>query len=391
MAGARQSKASHRRDREARESSTQERVTLVAIGVLAAVAIIAVAGVIWGVILPPRAHVITVGNASFTAGQVAERAIFLVAGKTQGSDDPVNSAVIMLRREETLLQLGAAEAGEITDADIKKGVAGAIGLPEGTSDDDFKTQYDFFLKGSNVDRTAFERMVRGQVISERLSKKFEAEVGASGPQIHPMGVQSRDQGKIKQLRDAVAGGADFITKARELGLVPANQTPDFGWMIPPVSGFLKDTVQLEKLQAGQMTEIIERDFQYEVYRMAERDENRTYNDVMKRTLADRKVDDWVKAQSEKLKITEDLSDGERRWILKQVVSEAQKIAERRSKLTPPPLTPRTPAVTVDPGTPTPTATPTASPGATATGSPGASPAAPKASGTPTASATAGGR
>lgn len=333
MAGAGQSKASHRRERESREHVTQERVTLIALGVLIAVAIITAAGVVWGVILPPRAHVLTVGDATFTARDIEERATFLIAGGSESADDPVTTAVNMLRREEILLQAGAPEVGEITADDMKQALKKNMAIAEDASDETFATSYAAFLESAYIDKEPWERMVRASIVVERLAKKFEAEVGTAGTQFHLMGVGSRDRARVLQLRDAVTAGGDFRAKATELGLVTPQQTPDFGWILPPESGHLKDTVKVDQLKAGQMSEIVERNFQFELYYMAEREEQRDYTDQQKRSLANAKVDDWAKQQVDqgKVAVTEDISDSERRWILKQVTDQAERIAEDRAK------------------------------------------------------------
>lgn len=338
MAEPRQSKSLKRRDEQARLLATQERVTLIALGVLAAVAILAIAGVVWGVILPPRAHVITVGDQQFNAREVQKRASFLVAGNSQVDEDPIDAGVNMIRRDEILLQAGAPQVGEITGDDITKAIRTRIGVADDVSAEDYTKSYDLFLKGNSLDKPTFERMVRAQVVYDRLAKKYEPEVGTTGLQFHLMGVSARDQGKVRQMREAVASGGDFTAKAFELGLVQEAAQADFGWVLPPTDGYRKDTVKVQDLQAGQMSEVITRDggLQYDLYRMAEREDARAYTDDQKKTLSTRKVDEWIEQQRQTVAVTEDLSDGERRWILKQVAKEAARLAEVRAASAPAP-------------------------------------------------------
>lgn len=338
MAGSRQSKAPskamHRRDQQTRDAQTGERVTLIALGILLAVAILVAAGVVWGIVLPPRAHVLTVGSQDFTAADLEQRGFFLVAGNSQSTDDPATGAMNMIKHDETLLQAGAAEVGEITADDMTAGIKKGIGIPPDADAKTFDVAYTEFLKNSKLDKATFERMARAQIISERLGAKFQTAAGDSGPQYHLTAVTSRDQTKLKQFRDAVAGGADFVSTALSMGLATAPQNVDFGWSLPPTSGALKDTIQVDKLQAGQMTEIIARDggLQFDVYRMAERDEKRVYTEDQKKEVGGRLVDQWViEQQKDKVKVAEDLSDGERRWVLKRVATAAQKLSEERAK------------------------------------------------------------
>lgn len=346
MAGSRQSKAPskapsravHRRDQQAREAQTGERVTLIALGVLLAVAILVGAGVVWGVVLPPRAHILTVGSQEFNAADAEKRATFLVAGNSTLTDDPVTAAVNMIKRDETLLQAGASEVGEITGDDLTKAIKKRIGVADDADAAAYATAYKTFLDGTNLDKATFERLVRAQVIEERLGAKLQAASGDSGPQYHLLGVTSRDQTKLKQFREAVVGGADFASTAMSMGFAKTPQEVDVGWVLPPAtSGFLKDVVQPEKLQAGQMTEVLPREsgLQYDVYRMVEREDKRAYTDDQKVELGGQFVDAWIlEQQKDKVKVAEDISDGERRWILKRVTAAAQKIAEDRAKANP---------------------------------------------------------
>ncbi len=332
MAGARQSKASSRRERDAHDAAAQQRITLIAIGVLVAVAIIAAAGVVWGVILPPRAHLITVGDRSYNAGTVARISEFLLVGGTRSSDDAVTVAIKEIKREETLLQVGAAEVGEITADDMKQALRKRLGTVTDVSDEDFAKAYAAFLKGAPVDQPMFERMVRSQVIADRLAERFAAEIGDDGLQLHLLGVTSRDQNKLRTFREAVAGGADFFTTAVTQGLTQTAAAADLDWQLPPVTGPLHDSAHIADLQAGVTTEVLERPgaFQYDVYQLAERDEHRPYTDDQKKTLADQRVDDWVTEHQDRVTVTEDISVRERNWVLKEVASEAQRILERNS-------------------------------------------------------------
>jgi len=336
-----QSKASHRREIQAQADATQERITLIAIGVLVAVAVLVAAGVVWGVILPPRAHVITVGDRQFNAGAVAERAEFMLRAAPTGQTDPIEDALTMIRRHETLLQAGAADVGEITADDLEKAAWTRMNLPPESSKEEFVAAYQAYLRNNHIDKATLDRMLSAQIVYDRMAKKVQPEVGESGLQLHVQAVASRDQNKMKQFRDAGAGGADFAATAMSMGLVQKPESVDLGWILPPESGYLKDTVKIEGLQAGQLTDVVAREggLQFEVYRMAERDEKRAYTDGDKVTLSNRKVDAWIAAQADRVKISLDLSDGERKWITDRLTKTARTIAEEQAKAAAVPSTP----------------------------------------------------
>ncbi len=334
MPGARQSKASHRRDVLARESARQERITLIAAGVLVAVVIIAAAGVVWGVILPPRAHILTVGDRTSTAADVRDRAVFLFSG-AQAPGDPVDAGVEQIRRDEILLQAGASRVDPVTDEELTAAIRDRVGVAEDASAEDYATAYETFLRGAAVDRPTFERMVRAQLVDERLVESYKSEVGKSGLQLHLLGVTGRDQAKLTKFREAVAGGAEFAATAAEMELVARADSTDLGWTFPPEDGFLHDVVKLQDRPAEDLTEVIPREsgFVYDVYRVAERDEARVYTDAQVKALAGRLLDGWIEEQRGQLSITEDVSDRERRWIVQAVLKEAQRIAKERAKAT----------------------------------------------------------
>ena len=331
MAGARESKAAQRRSRQTSDAVAQERITLVAAGVLVAVTLLVAAGVLWGIVLPPRAHVLEVGSTPVNAQTVANRAEFLVVGG-QTATDPIDAAIAEIKRDATLLQAGPADVGEVTAEDLTKGIRKGLAVPDEASADDYAKTYATFLKGSNLDKETYERITRAQVIEDRLAAKFTAEVPAAGQQVHAMGVTSRDQAKLKQFRDAVVGGADFVTTAIEMGFARQPSEVDFGWQLPATTGFLHDVVKMQDLKPGATTEVIARDggIQFDVYRLAEREDQRTYTDDQKNALGQRKVDEWVAQKSAQLTVREDLSDTERRWITKQVTEAAERIAKERA-------------------------------------------------------------
>ena len=330
MAGARQSKASHRRDVLAREATRQERITLGALGVLAAVAIIVAAGVVWGVILPRRAHIITVGTETFDAAAVAKRAELLVASGSQSQDDPVTAAVAEIRRDETLLQAAPAEVGDVSADDVQKEIRKRLGMADNATAAEYSTTYQEYLKRGGLERTSFERRMRAVILSDRLAAKFIASLGDGGPQYHLQGVSSSDENKVKQFREAVAGGADFMAKATEMGLSTDKRSADFDWLLPPTSGILKDIAHIDTVPAGQMTEVLQDNLMYFVFRVAERDEKRAYTDVQKTFLGNQRVTEWIDQQKDKVKVTQDISDSERTWILKRVLAAVQRMREQNS-------------------------------------------------------------
>src|SRR5690606_31693283 len=102
-----------------------------------------------------------------------------------------------------LLQVATSEVDEITGDDMTKALRTRLGVADDAEAEVYTQAYEDFLRGSNLDKATFERMVRSDVVSERLAAKLLPEAGDAGLQLHLMGVSSGDRGKLQQLRDAV--------------------------------------------------------------------------------------------------------------------------------------------------------------------------------------------
>lgn len=329
MAGARQSKAYHRRQQQAQEHAQQRRITLAALGVLLAVVILLGVGVVLTVVLPPRAHVLTVGDRTFTAQDVAQRAEFAVLGGDQAAlNSPATAAIDAMIRDETVLQAGAALVAPVTDDDLREAIRTSIGvaadLPQDVFATTYQSTYQAFLRSAPLSQAVLERMVRAQVLDDRLVEHFRSGLPAAGPQFQVQRVQSADRSKLQALHDAVVGGAEFSAQAVELGLAKAAAAAEPAWLLAEDLGELKDAVTA--LAAGGVSDVSPLDggAGFVVVRMAARDELRAYGDAERARLARRQLDGWIEQQRETLHVREDLSGGEQSWIVKRVQRAAQR-------------------------------------------------------------------
>lgn len=118
-----------RRDRISHEGRQERLIYLVAGGILAAVLVIVAVGVVMTVILPPRAHVLSVGTADFSARDVADRAIYLVSsGNGNAQQNPAEEGMNALIGQEVLFQAGAGMVDPVTDQEVQDEIARQLGL-----------------------------------------------------------------------------------------------------------------------------------------------------------------------------------------------------------------------------------------------------------------------
>lgn len=381
MGGARQSKAYHRREEQAREQRIAQRVLLVAAGVLIAAAIVVAIGIVVTIVLPPRAHVLTVGNRSFTARDVAHRAEFaLIGGDSTVLSDPATNTVTALTREETLLQVGATLVDPVTDDDLKAEIRSRLGIADSATAEQFAEGYQSFLRGIPISQAAFERLSRAQLIQDRLLAKFTAEVAASGLQYHLEAVQAASKSTMQTFHDAVVNGGDFGMEAVALHLVKAPGDVDLGWALPENLGEVSDAVKA--LQAGGFTDVlpIQSGTAYAIFRLVETQDDRPYDDTQRATLANAQLNTWMDQQRDPLHVSVDLSKREQSWISARVQKASKQTAGFPALPSDVPTSTPTPTATADASaTPDASSTPAAGESSTAT---------PAATTTATATATA---
>ena len=371
MAGSPADRRISRRDRASHDDRQQRLIYLGAGGILLLVLLIVAVGVVMTVILPPRAHVLTVGDAEFSARDVADRAIYLVStGNGNAQQDPAGEAIDSLIGQEILFQVGAPLVAEVTDQDVKDAIARRLGLnvpapqdaaatatetptetPTGTAtetavgsataestetpaatntpapeatrytDQEYADALAEYLRVAPIGRSALEDIIRAGLIEDRLTEQFRAELPETGDQLQLWAVPTNDRAAAQKLVDLVRGGASFRGAAVEAGIIdnPDTGVQDLGWFAPTslndrVAPFIAD------LQAGQVSDVVDdaNKIGYEVFFVAERSSDLPYQDAVKDQLAARAFNEWKDEQEATLKIERDLSDGKERWIRDQV-------------------------------------------------------------------------
>ncbi|GMU40410.1 MAG: hypothetical protein AMXMBFR23_12760 [Chloroflexota bacterium] len=319
MAASRQSKAFHRREQESREAQVRRRLTYAVAGVFGAVALLVIAGLIWGVYLPPRATVATVGDREITAGELKDHAAFIYrSGDTRVAED-LSIALTDLIQREILTQAGATEVEPVTAEDIRASMATRLGLAEDATDEQYGKALGDFLTAANLSRAEVEEAVRLQLIDQRLRDKFREGLPASGEQLHIVRAATNDRTRAEAVREAVLGGQPLGEAAVEAGVYTETSQAELGWYTPDtLPERLRET--LVALQAGDVTEVLDdaNRVGFEVYQVDQREQNRTYDDAVKTQVANQMFEQFIEAKREALGVVEDFSDGERSWVINQV-------------------------------------------------------------------------
>lgn len=328
---ARPGRFAERRARLETEARVERRVYLAAAIVGIVVALIVSAGVVLTVVMPPRAHVVTVGSRTLTAADVAVRARYAAITEANSAVASSAAAVIpTLVREEVVRQQAGELGVSVSDDDLKAELRKRVGIADEQADDLFWPKYDEYRKTLPVSRDDFETIVGASVLRTKAVEAFKTKVGEKGPQLHLFAVSTQNRQKLDEMRTAVASGKDFATEAVARGLVKEAGQADLAWFDPQS---VPDRISpVRDLKAGELSEVL-MDSQtggYILAQAAERSDDRAYDDTVKSQIANRQFQDWAKAQESALAGEPSLAGAAKTWVERQVKN-ALKDAQRRAK------------------------------------------------------------
>lgn len=323
MAGSPGSKARQRRSAASRESRERQWIYLGSAAVLGLVLVVVAVGLVLTWYLPPRAHVLTVGNADFNARDVADRSSYLLtAGNGNVQQRPAEEGIDSLIRQHVLLQAGQSLVGEVSDADVREAIATRLSLAEDHTDEAYANALRDFLRVAPIGRDSFEGIIRAGIVEDRLLEQFKTELPETGEQMLVLGVATSDRAQAQALVEAVRGGQDFTEAALDLGIAEDEEdVVELGWYAPDT---LPERLRepLAEVAAGDAADPVDdaNRVGFEVYFVAERPVDQPYEEAVTDQLADRELNDFIEDQREALGVEIDLSTDERRWITEQVFS-----------------------------------------------------------------------
>jgi len=354
----------HRREQVTSEERQQRLIYMGAGGLIVLVLLIVAVGVLLTVVLPPRSTVLTVGDQTFNARAVSDRAIYLVSsGNGNAQQNPAEEAMNSLIGQSILFQVGAGMVAEVTDQEVQDAIAQRLGLaarpsadaatpeatteaapdgtaeataeaspaveetptpeptPAGYTDAEYATALADYLRTVEISRRALEDIVRAGIIEDRLVELFKSELPEAGDQLQLWAIPTDNRAAAQRLIDLVRGGMEFREAAVEAGIAESvdQGVQDLGWFAPTslndrVSPFVLD------LQAGEVSDPVEdaRRVGFEVYYVVERSSDLPYEENVRAQLARRAFNQWKDAQEEALLVKRDLSDRADNWIRNQM-------------------------------------------------------------------------
>lgn len=347
----RPSRGAERAAEREREQRTQRLIIFGAVGVLLVAALVVGAGLYFTQYLPPRAHVLSVGDRDFKAADVVDRAAYLVSIERALPTQQIGAAALagidVLVNEELLRTRGPLLVGEVTAADIDAELRSRPGI--GGDDQDFEQLLALALAGSNLSRVQFQAIVEAQIIDGRLSDRFREQLGESGAQIRLTRVVLQDRSIVEEVRAAIAALDDAVPLPviAQFG-DEVVQFGDIGWgTLEPVESFDAEiATAVRGLELGEVSEVVgdttapaasddsdgpdgdsddaaEQETPagpVEFYWVSEVDGERAYDEDMVQQYIDEQFREWFDEQRAALEVVTDMSSGEEQWIIDHIIS-----------------------------------------------------------------------
>lgn len=292
-----------------------------AAAVLIIVAAIVFVGLLLTWYLPPRAHVLTVGERDYNARAVADRAYYLATtGSGEAQRVPAQEATRSLIRQEILLQVAAPLVEEVTAEEVQEAIAQRLGLGEEWTAEGYATTLASYLQVAPITQRELERIVRAGIIEDRLEVMLSEALPEAGDQLHIIAAPTANRGAALALVEAVRGGADFREAAVELGVLDGpDDVQDLGWFAPQalsdrVAPFVRD------LQQGEISEPVDdaNRVGFEVYYVVERTTDEPYQDRARDQLTRGAFNDWMREQEDLINVELNISASTEDWIRRQV-------------------------------------------------------------------------
>ena len=216
----------------------------------------------------------------------------------------------------------ASATAEATETPVATETPAESATPEATpyTDEEYAKALAEYLRVAPIGKTDLENLIRAGLIETRLTDQFRENLPETGDQFQLWAVPTNDRAAAQKLVDLVRGGASF-RGAVEAGVIedPESGVQELGWFAPTsinerVAPFVLD------LKTGEVSDVVDdaNKIGYEVYFVAERSSDLPYEESVKDQLATRAFNDWQDEQEAAIKVERDLSDGDQRWIRKQV-------------------------------------------------------------------------
>lgn len=314
---------------------------LLLVGVTAAIIVIALAIIGFGyydsVIKPRNRSVLTADDISISYSAMKRRMAFEYfsnAAFQQQAQVLPEATYLNLVNELTLISRAESELGIIaTPEELQAAMKTRVGVPETADDAAFADAYKTTLDASGLKDSEYRRLVRAEVLAQKIQDKFEAEAPAQVEQAKLDVIAVNDEPAAQAAIARINAGEDWATVAKEISTEPDADTTGGVKDFTPKGGFnaayddLAFTLPVGEVSGaipGAGTSIF-------VIRVAERGP-RDLTEDQKPLYVNRQYGDWLSTTQAKMTITRDWEPEAQRDALIDVLQEAPAVGQQQPEV-----------------------------------------------------------
>lgn len=320
-----QSSASERRAHRAAEERRQRLILYGAIGSLAVVAVIIAAGLYVTQYRAPHAHVLTVAGRDYDAAAVARRGSFHAIFERGIQDPTITSiaerAVDLLVDEAVVRERAPTTVGAVSEDDVVNDLRERLGFGDSDDRQQFAEALRNVLRASGLTRDEYYEWATATMLAGRLRDGFEEDIGASAPQVRLSRIRLTDSAAAEEVHATALEGANFAELAAERTADTQHRDDGggLGWF--PLTLLDDEVVEaISGLQAGEIAPIVDSGLFFDVYLVAEREDERELDEQQVSQLVAQMLSEWRDVERPAIPVAVDLADSEERWIADRVAS-----------------------------------------------------------------------
>lgn len=322
---ARQSEASRRREQR---RASEQRQRLIVAGVIASLTVVAAiiaVGLFMTQYRAPRAHVLTIDGRDYDTSAVARRGTYFAlvenGFRAEGAGS-IAGTVVALLIDEAVLRAGAPElVGAVGAVEVEDDLLERSELTEEDNRAAFEELLQTRIQDSGLSRDEFYEVAAAGLLRSRMSDYFEQLVEPAAPQVQLSRVRLTSEAEAEEVRQLAADGGDFAALVLEHTADAAHRDDGgvLGWVIvdslePELAGAIAD------LEAGGLTPVLATGIFFDVYLVAERDQERELDDAQIATKVREQFAAWLDEGRLRVNSRAGLSGGESDWIADRIVS-----------------------------------------------------------------------
>ena len=314
-----------------RERRRQRRVIVIAAVILVVILAIPAVGYYTTFVAPPRQTIITVNDATYSLGDMVNRARATAALQAGSGQTPqlgtVPFDVLNGLVDEELLKQGAPSLGvlvtredvdqEVRDAFYPRPPAGEVTDPE-SLEREFQENYRQFLEISQLSDSDYREVARARVLRTEVREKVSEQVPSLEESVYVHWIRVADDETMIQVEERLQAGEEFDALARELNQdsTYADFNGEVGWV--PRGAFVELEEVLFSIERDTLSEALTSRAGVHILKVTDGPELHEIAEKMRDVLKTRAVEEWLNAERQSNFVNVDFGSAEYEWVVGKI-------------------------------------------------------------------------